>query len=141
MGTKVDLLHYLHLTGPSKALASFLSGSGASAYWLHIPYKLCRTEYIPAIPFNWPSSLAAFRVRYAARHPLHYCRNARSRCPLDVAAGSLAQYNDIELDRRIIILPTKLSAQQSHVGFYLARLVTFGLIIFAIIKKNRPRNP
>ena len=38
---------------------------------------------------------------------------------------------------RLLLGLTRVSAEQEPL-FYLARLVTFGLIIFAIVQKNRP---
>jgi hypothetical protein len=41
---------------------------------------------------------------------------------------------------RLLLGLTRVSAEQEPL-FYGARLVTFGLIIFAIVQKNRPRQP
>ena len=41
---------------------------------------------------------------------------------------------------RLLLGLTNVSAEQEPL-FYLARLVTFGLIIIAIVQKNRPKQP
>jgi uncharacterized membrane protein HdeD (DUF308 family) len=41
---------------------------------------------------------------------------------------------------RVLLGVTNVSAEQEPL-FYLARLVTFGLIIVAIVQKNRPSQP